>query len=87
MGAGMAANLHRAGYLASAWNRTPDRGRLFAEDHGVSLATNPAALAEACDLIITCVSADQDLFEVADAFLPGLRQGAIVVAHGLIRHA
>ena len=63
MGAGMAANLHRAGYLTSAWNRTPERGRLFAEDHDVSLAPNPAALAEACDLIITCVSADRDLFQ------------------------
>jgi len=79
MGAGMALNLHRAGWLAAAWNRTRTRAEALARDHGLPLAKNPAALAAACDLILLSVSADADLFEVLEALRPGLRPGSIVM--------
>lgn len=92
MGYPMALNLHRAGLLASFWNRTPARAEALAAETGVAAASDPAAVAAACEVLITCVSADADLLEVIDALLPGAHAGLIVcdcstVAAGTAREA
>jgi len=79
MGRGMAANLHGAGFLTSAWNRTRANAESFAAEHGIRLADSPEAVAAECDLIFTCVSADADLTEVVARILPQLRPGAVIV--------
>lgn len=80
MGAGMAANLHKAGCLASVWNRTAERAAGFAREHeGVEAAADPAAVARACDVIFTCVSADADVLEMIEAMRPALGPGKVVV--------
>lgn len=79
MGLHMARNLHRAGLLACVWNRTFSRAEAFAAETGCRACETPAELAAACDLVVTCVSADGDLLAVVEALLPALRDGAIVV--------
>ncbi len=79
MGAGMAINLHRAGWLTAAWNRTRARANALAAEHGLPLAEDPAALAATCDLILLSVSADDDLFEVLEALRPDLRPGTVLM--------
>lgn len=79
MGLPMARNLHRAGLLAGAWNRTAARAAALAAETGVPAASSLEALASSCDVVVTCVSADDDLLEVVAALAPALRQGAIVV--------
>jgi len=79
MGQHMARNLHRAGMLAGAWNRTTTKMQALAAETGCRTFTTPAELAAACDFIVTCVSADDDLLTVVGALLPGLREGAIVI--------
>ena len=79
MGLPMARNLHQAGLLAGAWNRTRGKAEALAAETGVPAAPSLAALAADCDLVVTCVSADQDVLAVVDAMLPALRPGAIVV--------
>lgn len=80
MGAPMAHNLAEAGLLVAVWNRSPARAQTFArENEGVTAAADPAQLASACDVVLTCVSADGDLLEVVEAMLPGLGDGKIVV--------
>jgi len=79
MGSAMARNLAGAGYLAGVWNRTGHRAEALADELGVTRAETPAALAQACDEVITCVSADDDLREVVDAMRPGLRAGHLLV--------
>jgi 3-hydroxyisobutyrate dehydrogenase len=79
MGRGMARNLHEAGLLAGVWNRTSSVAREVADELGVAAPENPAALAAASDVVVTCVSADADLLGVVDALLPGLRRGTIVI--------
>jgi len=79
MGMPMAMNLHGAGLLAGAWNRTPAKTAALAAETGAPAAESLAALAAACDLVVSCVSADEDLLGVVDALAPGLRAGAIVV--------
>jgi 3-hydroxyisobutyrate dehydrogenase len=79
MGLPMARNLHRAGLLCGAWNRTPAKAESLAAETGVPAAETPAALAARCDVVVTCVSADADLLQVIDAMAPALRPDAVVV--------
>lgn len=79
MGAGMAANLARAGLLTAVWNRTAAKAQRFAAEHGVKAATDPAEAARAAEVIFTCVAADADVLEVVEAMAPGLAAGKLVV--------
>ncbi len=79
IGAGMAANLHHAGLLAAAWNRTPERGRAAAERFGFRHTEHLQAAVQAADIIITSVSADEDLFEISLRIAPLLQAGNLVI--------
>ncbi len=79
MGAGMARNLHKAGLLATVWNRTPGTAREFADALQLPLADDPAGLAADVDVVLICVSRDEDVLSVVDAALPGLGEGSVVV--------
>ncbi|MBA1146428.1 NAD(P)-dependent oxidoreductase [Ectothiorhodospiraceae bacterium WFHF3C12] len=79
MGSGMAKNLARAGMLASIWNRTRQVAEDWAKELGVDAAADPAEVARACDVIITCVSRDEDVLEMMEALAPGLAEGKVVV--------
>jgi 3-hydroxyisobutyrate dehydrogenase len=79
MGAPMARNLHRAGYLETIWNRSTEKSQQLGRELGVPVANSPAALAELCELIILSVSSDEDVLEVVEALRPGLSAGKIVL--------
>jgi 3-hydroxyisobutyrate dehydrogenase len=79
MGQHMARNLHRAGYLAGVWNRTSGKSAAFAAETGCHAFDSPSALAAACDVVFTCVSADDDLLEVVEALRASLRKGSLVI--------
>jgi 3-hydroxyisobutyrate dehydrogenase len=75
----MARNLHRAGLLNSVWNRTGEKARALAAELGCVSASTPAEVASNADVIVSCVSADNDVLEVVRALLPGLHRGALVI--------
>lgn len=79
MGQNMARNLHRAGLLAGAWNRSPSKATALAAETGCRAFASPAELAAACPIVVVCVSADEDLLAVVDSLRPTLHQDAIVV--------
>ncbi|MEW5992320.1 MAG: NAD(P)-dependent oxidoreductase [Chloroflexota bacterium] len=77
MGGAMAANVARAGFEVTAWNRTPGRAAGLGE-LGVRLAASPADVAAAAEIVVTIVSDTPDvevvLFGpggVAEAAAPG----------------
>ena len=56
MGSRMAANLARAGFELSAWNRTESVAERFAAEHpGVTVAASPAEAAREAEIVITMV--------------------------------
>jgi 3-hydroxyisobutyrate dehydrogenase len=79
MGRGMARNLHKTGRLRAVWNRTTAHSTEMAAELGVLGATSPAELASHCDHVVICVSADDDVLQMIDALLPGLRPGVLVI--------
>jgi 3-hydroxyisobutyrate dehydrogenase len=81
MGAAMAANLRRAGFAVTAWNRTPGRvGELVAL--GGTEAASPADVARASDVVVICVSDTPDVEAVLlgpDGISAGLAAGGLVI--------
>jgi 3-hydroxyisobutyrate dehydrogenase-like beta-hydroxyacid dehydrogenase len=55
MGSRMAANLRRAGFELVVWNRTAEKARAWADEHGGEVASSPAEVGERCSLLITMV--------------------------------
>jgi len=81
MGAAMAANLARAGFSLSVWNRTPGKDALPVS-LGATTAATPRDLAAACDIVVVCVSDTPDVEAVLfgiDGAAEGLASGALVI--------
>lgn len=87
MGAPIARNLAKAGYLKAVWNRTPETAERVAEALSVSSAGSPAYLALLVDVVMVCVSADGDLLEVINDLVGGLNPGTIVIDHSTVSPA
>lgn len=81
MGGAMAANVARAGFAVTAWNRTPGRASELGE-LGVVLVESPSAVASASDVIVTIVSDTPDVEAVLfgpDGVAAGAARDALVV--------
>ncbi len=81
MGAAMAANLARAGFAVTAWNRTPGRAPEL-EDVGVRIAPNAAAAASDAEVVVLCVSDTPDVEAVLfgrDGVVEGARADTLIV--------
>jgi 3-hydroxyisobutyrate dehydrogenase-like beta-hydroxyacid dehydrogenase len=55
MGSRMAANLRRAGYELTVYNRTRERADAWAAEHGGAVAATPAEVGAASDVVVTMV--------------------------------
>ena len=81
MGAAMAANLLRAGFPLTVWNRTAERAEPL-RAAGAAVAATPRDLAAATDIVVTCLSDTPDVEAVLfgpDGILAGGRQGSLVI--------
>ena len=81
MGRGMAANLLKAGFSVTVWNRTIARmDELVAQ--GAHAGANPADVAARSDLIVVCVSDTPDVQAVVlgeQGVIHGARPGSLLV--------
>jgi 3-hydroxyisobutyrate dehydrogenase len=81
MGAFMAANLARAGYPLTVWNRTPGKAvELVAL--GATEALSPAELARSCDVVLACLTDSPQVEEVLfgpDGLAQGLAPGTLFI--------
>jgi len=64
MGGPMAANVLRAGFELTVWNRTPSRAEALLSA-GATLADSPAAVARASEVTVSCVTDSPDVEAVA----------------------
>ncbi len=77
MGSAMAANLLKAGFKVTVWNRSQDKSELLAGS-GAAIAATPRAVAEQCDIIIAMMAngpAVQSVRDGADGIIAGLKPG------------
>jgi 3-hydroxyisobutyrate dehydrogenase-like beta-hydroxyacid dehydrogenase len=81
MGRGMAANILRAGYPLTVWNRTSARTEALVA-RGATAADSPAAVATASEIVITCVSDTPDVTAVVlgeKGVIEGIGPGALLI--------
>ncbi|MGD8897072.1 MAG: NAD(P)-dependent oxidoreductase [Acidobacteriota bacterium] len=81
MGGGMVRNLARVGLKPRLWNRTRSRLDEYVAE-GFEVAEDPAALAAASDVVITCVSDTPDVEKVVlgdRGVIEGVRAGSLVI--------
>jgi 3-hydroxyisobutyrate dehydrogenase len=84
MGAPIARHLAEAGHEVVVYNRSSEKAEAWVAKNGGSFAPTPAAAAEGCDAVLSCVGADADLEEVTlgerGAFR-AMREGALFIDH------
>lgn len=81
MGAPMAANLMKAGFPLTVWNRTAEKSQNLAK-LGAAVAHSPAELAAQVEILITMVSDPPALEEVLwgkHGALPALKPGCVLI--------
>ncbi|WP_394359052.1 NAD(P)-dependent oxidoreductase [Leptolyngbya boryana] len=81
MGSGMAANLLKAGYSLTVWNRSPEARKALVEK-GATQAETPAQAVQDADVIFYCLANDQVVEEVVfgqNGILSNVRSGQIAI--------
>jgi len=81
MGAAMAANLARAGFSLTVWNRSPGRAADVLA-LGATEAATPRELAASCEVVVICVSDTPDVEAVLfdpDGVAEGAASGTLVI--------
>lgn len=81
MGAPMALNILKAGYVVTVHNRTREK-ETAAAAAGAQRAASPAEAAKAADIIITCVSDTPDVERIVlgeNGVIQGARAGSLVI--------
>ena len=81
MGAPMAANLLKAGFEVTVWNRSPSRTKPLVES-GAREGDSPAKVAAASEVTISCVTNSGDVEEVAlgpEGVIHGAKGGSVYV--------
>jgi 3-hydroxyisobutyrate dehydrogenase len=81
MGQGMAANILKAGFPLTVWNRTVAKTEGLSAS-GATVASSPAELAAQCDVVIVCVSDTEDVRDVIlgeGGVIEGIRPGSLVI--------
>lgn len=79
MGAYMAKNFHKTGHLHQVWNRTESKAQTLASELGITAASSPQELASNCELILLCVSRDEDVMEMVNAICETISAETVVV--------
>ena len=81
MGSAMAANIVRAGFPLTVWNRTVGRAPELA-DLGATFAATAAEVAAASDIVVVCVSDTPDVEAVLfgpDGVTAGAQEGTLII--------
>lgn len=79
MGIGMARNIAKAEYLTGIYNRSAAKAQSLAEELNVIAYHQPEDLAANVDIVLICVSADQDVLAMVEAIALTIKPGTIVV--------
>jgi 3-hydroxyisobutyrate dehydrogenase-like beta-hydroxyacid dehydrogenase len=82
MGSRQAANLRRAGYELTVFNRTRGKAEAWAAEHGGTVAESPAEVARSSDVVITMVVDGAQVEQVLlgpEGAVHGARPGALFI--------
>jgi 3-hydroxyisobutyrate dehydrogenase len=81
MGYPMAGHLKAAGHEVSVFNRSPEKARRWAAEHGGAAFETIAQAVAGCELVVLCVGNDDDVRGVVAQALPTMAEGGVIVDH------
>ena len=84
MGYPMAGHLKNAGMDVCVYNRSGEKASKWCQQYGGEMAASPAAAAQRCEVVLTCVGNDDDVRQVilgSSGALAGMDAGATLVDH------
>lgn len=84
MGYPMAGHLKNAGIDVCVYNRTAEKAQRWVEEYKGSMADTPAAAANGCDVVLSCVGNDDDVRQVLlgdTGALSAMRSGTLLIDH------
>ena len=79
MGEGIARNLAKEGFLHTLYNRTNTKAKNIANELALPYCNSPQNLAKQVDVILMCVSADQDVLEIVNKISETITPNSIVI--------
>ncbi len=83
MGHSLAGHLHARSLLTVVGNRNQAKADAFATAHGVAAAAAASDFAD-CDVVVLCVSADDDVLQNVRLLAPVLAPGSVVIDHSTV---
>lgn len=83
MGASMARHLHSHGLLYVVGNRSTDKAEQLAQELSVKAAQSYADFA-ICNVVVLCVSKDDDVLQCCKDLAPILLPGSVVIDHSTV---
>jgi 3-hydroxyisobutyrate dehydrogenase len=87
MGRPMASHLARESLLVAVANRSQPKAVAIADELGVAASASIAELAESCNTVALCVSADDDVLAIVRQIAANAQKGTIVVDHSTVSSA
>jgi len=69
MGIGIANNLAKAGLLSAIYNRTEKKAKDLSAQLNVPFYTSAEELAKKVDIILLCISADNDVLDIVETMV------------------
>jgi len=79
MGIGIANNLAKAGLLSAIYNRTEKKAKDLSAQLNVPFYTSAEELAKKVDIILLCISADNDVLDIVETMTPSIQPNSIVI--------
>jgi len=79
MGIGIANNLAKAGLLSAIYNRTEKKAKDLSAKLNVPFYTSAEELAKKVDIILLCISADNDVLDIVETITPSIQPNSIVI--------
>ena len=81
MGFPMAGHLKAAGHEVAVYNRSPEKARRWAEQHGGRAFETIAEAVAGAEVVLLCVGNDDDVRDVVAQVLPAMAEGGVIVDH------
>jgi 3-hydroxyisobutyrate dehydrogenase len=79
IGAPMASHLTDEPFDLTVWNRTGEKARAFAEEHGVYAEEKIADAVRDADVVVTCLPSSREVHAILDSIMSGIKQRSLMI--------
>jgi 3-hydroxyisobutyrate dehydrogenase len=79
IGTPIAVHLSEDPFELTVWNRTGEKARAFAEEHGVYAEESPPGAVREAEVVITCLPSSREVESILDGIVSAIPRGALMI--------